>query len=337
MHEARHRIGASAWRSLSSTVPRSLSRSLPRSLTVLTVAGAGLAAAIWLPFGGDVASAGVQHSIFADDFDAGRGTALDPAKWTLDGDADQGLQDGDGHLALSRLLRARTTFDQPYGHAEARIKARRAAGPWRAFSVLDEYGRVIKGKGRSLRGGQDPTSGHSFHTYAVDWSPKEIVWSVDGRRTLRLNPDEPTGALGLVLNLATDGRPPTRMIVDFVHVSVGFGPGGSASDSPSPSETPSSETPSSEAPSSEAPPPSQTPTSTAPTSTAPTFAPTSAAPTTATPTTTAPKPAAAWKPFTNYAAGDLVSYQGVVYRVKEAHTSLPGWEPPNLPSLFAKV
>jgi hypothetical protein len=32
-----------------------------------------------------------------------------------------------------------------------------------------------------------------------------------------------------------------------------------------------------------------------------------------------------------------VTYEGVTYQVKETHTSLPGWEPPALPSLFKKV
>jgi hypothetical protein len=29
-----------------------------------------------------------------------------------------------------------------------------------------------------------------------------------------------------------------------------------------------------------------------------------------------------------------VSFDGKTYVVKEAHTSLPGWEPPNNPQLF---
>jgi len=32
-----------------------------------------------------------------------------------------------------------------------------------------------------------------------------------------------------------------------------------------------------------------------------------------------------------------VTYKGKTYRVLEAHTSLPGWEPTKLPNLFAKV
>lgn len=43
---------------------------------------------------------------------------------------------------------------------------------------------------------------------------------------------------------------------------------------------------------------------------------------------------AAWAPFTDYVAGDVVSFDGKDYKVLEAHTSLPGWEPPTVPALF---
>jgi hypothetical protein len=48
-------------------------------------------------------------------------------------------------------------------------------------------------------------------------------------------------------------------------------------------------------------------------------------------------PAPAWKAFTTYKVGARVSYKGATYRVREAHTALPGWEPSVLPNLFAKV
>ena len=33
----------------------------------------------------------------------------------------------------------------------------------------------------------------------------------------------------------------------------------------------------------------------------------------------------------------LVAFGGATYRVKEPHTSLPGWEPTKLPNLFQKI
>ncbi|GII82423.1 hypothetical protein Ssi03_04130 [Sphaerisporangium siamense] len=45
--------------------------------------------------------------------------------------------------------------------------------------------------------------------------------------------------------------------------------------------------------------------------------------------------AAAWAPNTAYTAGTIVSYNGKDYRCVQAHTSLNGWEPPNVPALWA--
>ncbi|MBN3526998.1 lytic polysaccharide monooxygenase [Paenibacillus apiarius] len=51
--------------------------------------------------------------------------------------------------------------------------------------------------------------------------------------------------------------------------------------------------------------------------------------------TTAPAPAVApWAPDTAYEAGALVSYNGQTYEARVAHTSLVGWEPPNVPALW---
>ncbi|WP_214411206.1 M28 family peptidase [Sphaerisporangium fuscum] len=43
-----------------------------------------------------------------------------------------------------------------------------------------------------------------------------------------------------------------------------------------------------------------------------------------------------WQTYTAYAVGDVVTYQGVSYRCLQAHTSLPGWEPPNVPALWQR-
>lgn len=44
-----------------------------------------------------------------------------------------------------------------------------------------------------------------------------------------------------------------------------------------------------------------------------------------------------WQAYHAYAVGDVVSYNGVNYRCIQAHTSLPGWEPPNVPALWQPV
>src|SRR5262245_59951435 len=44
--------------------------------------------------------------------------------------------------------------------------------------------------------------------------------------------------------------------------------------------------------------------------------------------------AAEWAPNTSYAVNAVVTYQGPSYRCLQAHTSLVGWEPPNVPALW---
>ena len=42
----------------------------------------------------------------------------------------------------------------------------------------------------------------------------------------------------------------------------------------------------------------------------------------------------AWAPNTAYAVGDTVTYSGSTYTCRQAHTSLVGWEPSNVPALW---
>src|SRR4051794_26956531 len=181
----------------------------------------GLAASVWLTGGHDSAEAAVPHAVFNDDFSDVRDSALDMRKWLLDGDTGNARQDGSGKLEVNRLMSTRKAFAEPFGHAEARIRVSREVGVWRAFGVVDKYGRVLRGKVEQLNKNADPTDGDDFHRYAIDWSPGSILWSVDGVPSLRLTPEEPGLPLAIVLNLATDGHRPVRMIVDFVHVTAG--------------------------------------------------------------------------------------------------------------------
>ena len=47
--------------------------------------------------------------------------------------------------------------------------------------------------------------------------------------------------------------------------------------------------------------------------------------------------ATAWAPNTYYAVGAIVTYNGIDYQCLQAHTSLVGWEPPNVPALWKVV
>ncbi|MFD0586607.1 lytic polysaccharide monooxygenase [Paenibacillus sp. GCM10027627] len=54
-------------------------------------------------------------------------------------------------------------------------------------------------------------------------------------------------------------------------------------------------------------------------------------------TTAAPPPVQLWAPNTSYAANTLVYYNGLVYKCRQTHTSLTGWEPSNVPALWLLV
>lgn len=43
---------------------------------------------------------------------------------------------------------------------------------------------------------------------------------------------------------------------------------------------------------------------------------------------------AAWAAYTAYKIGDVVTYNGASYSCRQAHTSLPEWEPPNVLALW---
>ncbi|MEU4381628.1 lytic polysaccharide monooxygenase [Micromonospora echinofusca] len=73
----------------------------------------------------------------------------------------------------------------------------------------------------------------------------------------------------------------------------------------------------------------------------PTASPTPPAPSpTPTPTaapTTPPAPGGSWTAGRAYQVGDRVTYGGLTYRCRQAHTAIPGWEPPYVPALWTQV
>lgn len=73
----------------------------------------------------------------------------------------------------------------------------------------------------------------------------------------------------------------------------------------------------------------------------PTPSPTPPAPSpTPTPTaapTTPPAPGGSWTAGRAYQVGDQVTYGGLTYRCRQAHTAIPGWEPPHVPALWTQV
>ena len=170
----------------------------------------------------------------------------------------------------SARLNTSGRFSQAYGHVETRMKIPRGQGMWPAFWMLgSDIGQVgwpnsgeidvmenvgfepgtvhgtIHGPGYSgsggigapysLPGGQ--AFADAFHTFAVDWAPDSISWSVDGTVYQRRTPADLGGKAWafnkpffLILNLAVGGywpgdpdgstALPQQLVVDYVRVTT---------------------------------------------------------------------------------------------------------------------
>jgi beta-glucanase (GH16 family) len=163
-------------------------------------------------------------------------------------------------------------FSQAYGHFETRMKLPRGQGMWPAFWMLGggnwptdgeidimenvgfEPGSVhgtIHGPGYSgangIGAGYNLPNGQSFsdafHTFAVDWAPNSIKWSVDGNVYETRTPADLNGnrwvydhPFYLIMNLAVGGywpgdpdgstSFPQQLVVDYVHVTTSDTSGG---------------------------------------------------------------------------------------------------------------
>ncbi|MGK3201001.1 RICIN domain-containing protein [Amycolatopsis sp. MEPSY49] len=168
----------------------------------------------------------------------------------------------------SARLNTAGKFSQAYGHFETRMKLPRGQGMWPAFwmlgggnwptdgeiDIMENVGfepntvhGTIHGPGYSGSGGigaayNGPNFSDDFHTYAVDWSPNQIKWYVDGNLYQTRTPSDLNGNrwvydhnFFIILNLAVGGywpgdpnsstQFPQQLVVDYVHVTNDTGGG----------------------------------------------------------------------------------------------------------------
>ncbi|MDI9835667.1 family 16 glycosylhydrolase [Streptomyces sp. KAU_LT] len=173
----------------------------------------------------------------------------------------------------SARLNTSGKFTAQYGHVEARMKVPRGQGMWPAFwmlgtpvnwpdsgeiDVMENVGfepstvhGTLHGPGYSGSGGigagyslpNGQAFADAFHTFAVDWAPDSITWSVDGNVYQRRTPADLGGRQWvfnrpyfLILNLAVGGywpgdpdgstAFPQQLVVDHVSVTTGDSPTG---------------------------------------------------------------------------------------------------------------
>ena len=167
----------------------------------------------------------------------------------------------------SARLTTQNKFSGQYGHVEARMQIPKGQGMWPAFwmlgtnigsvgwptcgeiDIMENVGfepntvhGTIHGPGYSGSNGigagySGPVFGDGFHTYAVDWAPNSIKWSVDGHVYETRTPADVHGnqwafnhPFYIILNLAVGGywpgdpnssTPfPAKLVVDYVHVTT---------------------------------------------------------------------------------------------------------------------
>jgi beta-glucanase (GH16 family) len=159
-------------------------------------------------------------------------------------------------------------FTQQYGHIEASIKMPRGQGIWPAFwslgdnigtvgwptsgemDIMETIGSTTGTNHGSLHGpgysGGSPLTGtytlpngaslaDAFHTYAIDWSPNQVSFSVDGNVYETHTSADTNGnqwvfnhPFFLILNVAVGGSWPgspdsstvfpQQMLIDYIHV-----------------------------------------------------------------------------------------------------------------------
>ena len=130
-----------------------------------------------------------------------------------------------GYGYTSGLISSQPSFRQTYGYFEMRAALPRGKGLWPAFwllpadlswppeiDVMESIGDPTKvyvtahSKTGKAQGIEARVPDEGFHTYAVAWDPKELVWYVDGLEAGRQpTPSDMHKPMYLLANLAMGG------------------------------------------------------------------------------------------------------------------------------------
>jgi beta-glucanase (GH16 family) len=130
-----------------------------------------------------------------------------------------------GRPYTSGLISSQPSFSQTYGYFEASVKLPRGKGLWPAVWMLPaDFGwppeiDIMESIGNprqafmTVHSHPVPTKGvevhptsDGFHTYAVSWDPKEVVFYLDGVETQRMaTPSDMHRPMYILANLAVGG------------------------------------------------------------------------------------------------------------------------------------
>ncbi len=155
---------------------------------------------------------------------------------------DVSLQGGQLHLKAEKrtfqnanytsgMVDSHGKFNFLYGYAEARFRVPKGKGLWPAFWMLPKdnswppeidimeilgdkpnlayttlhWGQENNSTGKVFNG---PDFSADFHTFAINWQPGLIIWTIDGVEVFRTTANTPDKAMYLILNLAVGGAWP---------------------------------------------------------------------------------------------------------------------------------
>jgi len=151
-----------------------------------------------------------------------------------------------GFRYISGLITTQPSFSQTYGYFEMRAKLPLGKGIWPAFwllpadqswppeiDVMECIGvPEVYATAHSRAMAQVPTTKvqidpDAYHTFAVSWDPKELIWFLDGRETKRQpTPPDMNKPMFMLANVAVGGAWPgdpdattpfpARMSIDYI-------------------------------------------------------------------------------------------------------------------------
>jgi beta-glucanase (GH16 family) len=126
---------------------------------------------------------------------------------------------------MSGIITSQPSFSQTYGYFEMRAKLPRGKGLWPAFwllpadhswppeiDVMESIGDpthvflTTHSKGDDNKSLEYRISGDDFHTFAVSWDEREIIWYIDGRRAgSKATPRDMHKPMFMLANLGVGG------------------------------------------------------------------------------------------------------------------------------------
>lgn len=152
----------------------------------------------------------------------------------------------DNYPYVSGLISTQPSFSQTYGYFEMRAELPRGKGLWPAFWMLPKDDSwppeidVVESIGDPSRvymtahskhgkpdGAEARITPNAFHTFAVSWDARDVIWYIDGGEAGRVpTPDDMHKPMYMLANLAVGGHWPgapdasthfpAKLMIDYI-------------------------------------------------------------------------------------------------------------------------